>query len=192
MHRGEQCSSGASLSDYATEYQAVQDLSDDEFRGLFGTRVLVAGSRGFNSYESFCDSLEGSIDLKLMREDGCFISGCAKRGADAMIIRWCKENEILCREYPADWDALGKSAGYVRNAQMAEVANEAVIFWDALSKGTKNMIDLCVRKSIKHTIFLYDSDETLPTNVSEANKARRDLNYRSASQALLEWSPETD
>lgn len=187
MHRGEPSAGSDSLSDFDAEYQAVQDLSDDEFVSHFGTRVLVAGSRGFNNYEDFCDSLESAIDLKLMREDGCFISGKASRGADAMIIRWCKEHQILCREMPADWDTHKKSAGYIRNADMAKVCSGAIIFWDLLSPGTKNMVDLCTINKIKNTVFVFDSEQSDPAKIKELQVQR--LNREWANQI---WSPEFD
>jgi len=187
MHRGEPPAGSDSLSDFEIEYQAVQGLSDDEFVAHFGTRILVAGSRGFNNYEDFCDSLESAIDRKLMLEDGCFISGKASRGADDMIIRWCKENQILCREMPADWDLHGKSAGYIRNAHMAKVCNEAIIFWDLLSPGTKNMVNTCTLNGIKNTVFVFDSEESTPAKVKELQEQR--FNRTWASKI---WNPETD
>lgn len=187
MHCGEPSAGSDSLSDFETEYQAVQELSDDDFVSHFGTRVLVAGSRGFNSYEDFCDSLESVIDEKLMREDGCFISGMAPRGADAMIVRWCKEKQILCREMPADWDTHKKSAGYIRNAHMAKVCSEAFIFWDLLSPGTKNMVDLCTINGIKNAVFVFDSENTTPAKIKEIQNQR--FNRTWASKI---WNPEND
>jgi hypothetical protein len=69
------------------------------------------------------------------------ISGGA-RGADRLGERYAKERGITLKIMPADWQTYGKSAGYRRNAQMAEYATHAIIFWDKQSLGTKNMIDL--------------------------------------------------
>lgn len=159
------------MSSYAKDYDAVQQLSDKEFRELFARRVLVAGSRGVRDYDYFCQALT-IVNLDLMRRSGCFISGKASKGADAMIIQWCKENEILCREYPADWDALGKRAGYVRNAQMGAVATEAYVFWDCVSPGTKHMLDCLSKNKIHYDLFLIDSEETDPSTLKEVLAAR--------------------
>ena len=43
--------------------------------------------------------------------------------------------------FKPDWNGLGKRAGFVRNAEMGDVADLALIFWDQKSKGTKHMID---------------------------------------------------
>jgi hypothetical protein len=41
---------------------------------------------------------------------------------------------------PANWAKNGKAAGPIRNRQMAEYADLAIVFWDGKSAGTKNMI----------------------------------------------------
>ena len=43
--------------------------------------------------------------------------------------------------FPANWNKYGKSAGYIRNKEMAKYADAAIIIWDGESDGTKNMID---------------------------------------------------
>lgn len=180
MHHGTQrwCSA---LSDYAERYANVQLLTDEDFRERFDIRVLVAGSRGFRDYDYFCRALS-CLKLDLLRESGCMISGKASKGADEMVIRWSKENGILCREYPADWDGLGKRAGYVRNALMGNVATEAYVFWDTVSPGTKHMLKCLADNSIGHDLHLIDSEFTDPSTLKEALKARTHSEYRSKRQ----------
>lgn len=56
---------------------------------------------------------------------------------------------------PADWDRLGKKAGMVRNAQMADYADAAIVFWDGKSNGTANMIsNMKMRDKPCHVIRL--------------------------------------
>ena len=49
---------------------------------------------------------------------------------------------------PADWEKYGRSAGPKRNAQMAEIANALIAFWDGQSRGTKNMIETAKQKGL--------------------------------------------
>jgi hypothetical protein len=56
---------------------------------------------------------------------------------------------------PANWDEFGKSAGYIRNAEMAKYADACVIFWDGISKGTKHMINLANKEGLKLKIIKY-------------------------------------
>ena len=122
--------------------------------------IVVAGGRNFNNYELFCSCLEE----RLLREDLVdlprivFVSGKASKGADDMIIRWCKENGFPWAEFPADWDGLGRSAGYVRNVQMARVGTHLITYWDGESRGTKHMIDQGKKYNLLQTINLVDPD----------------------------------
>ena len=53
-----------------------------------------------------------------------------------MPIRW----GYSIKRFPADWDKFKKAAGYIRNEQMGNYCDIAIIFWDGSSKGTLNMI----------------------------------------------------
>lgn len=43
----------------------------------------------------------------------------------------------------------GKSAGYKRNQEMANVSTHLIAFWDGKSRGTKHMIDIAKRDGLK-------------------------------------------
>lgn len=159
------------MSDYAAQYAAVQALPESQFWERFDLRVLVAGSRGVRDYDYFCQAMQ-TFDLDELRSSGCMISGVASKGPDEMVVRWAKQNGILCREYPAEWDALGKRAGYVRNVQMGKAATEAVVLWDCVSPGTKHMLKLLADFSVPYALHLLDSEETKPSTVKEAQAAR--------------------
>lgn len=76
------------------------------------------------------------------------------RGADSLGEQYAKERGIPVRYFPADWQTLGKSAGYQRNVQMAAYADALVAFWDGQSKGTKHMIDTARRHKLDIRIIL--------------------------------------
>lgn len=67
------------------------------------------------------------------------------RGADLLGLQWAKEYRVPWKEFPAEWDLYGRSAGYRRNAEMADYADVLIAFWDGDSKGTKHMIE-CMKK----------------------------------------------
>lgn len=94
-------------------------------------RLIVAGSRTFNDY----DLLKTKLDFYLKNKDVTeieIVSGTAK-GADKLGELYAKANHINLKLMPADW-ALGKSAGYKRNEQMAKYASHCVVFWDGESR----------------------------------------------------------
>jgi hypothetical protein len=75
---------------------------------------------------------------------------CGKAcGADTLGEEWAKERNIPITYFPADWEKYGKSAGFIRNAQMADHAEALIALWDGSSKGTGNMIELAKKKGLK-------------------------------------------
>jgi len=114
-------------------------------------RVIIAGSRGFSDYLKLKENATRIItSIAATRTDiGNIrvISGTA-RGADRLGERFAKEYQYELSRFPADWNKFKKSAGYIRNAEMAKfaVSDEnfgiLIAFWDGSSRGTKHMIDL--------------------------------------------------
>ncbi len=103
-------------------------------------RVVVAGCRDYNNYEE----AKAYIDYCLLNirkgNDIIIVSGGAS-GADALGERYAKENGFRVEKYSADWETYGKSAGPIRNEQMAEICDYVICFWDEKSRGTKSMIE---------------------------------------------------
>ncbi|WP_276914036.1 DNA cytosine methyltransferase [Aneurinibacillus aneurinilyticus] len=60
------------------------------------------------------------------------------------------------RQYVADWDKYGNSAGYIRNREMAQSADALMAFWDGKSPGTKHMIDLAKEYGLSVIVVRYD------------------------------------
>lgn len=129
--------------------------SSPEALSDYDVRLLVAGSRGYADYRFFSDAMWATVE-RFGGKSIIFISGAAKTGADALIIQWCREHHLPWVEFAADWNRLGKRAGYVRNAQMAEVATDVVLFYDGVSKGTRHMSDLALKKGLPVTTILID------------------------------------
>lgn len=109
-------------------------------------KVIIAGSRGFDDYEL----LKSYAGMKLSKifESVEIVSGGA-RGADALGERYAREMGFSLKVFPTEWDKYGKSAGYRRNAQMADYADALIAFWDGESPGTKNMIQLAREKGLR-------------------------------------------
>ena len=114
-------------------------------------KVIIAGGRNFNDYEtlkSVCDkTLKYCTNIEI-------VSGTA-RGADILGEQYAKEKGYKIIQFPADWDTHGKSAGYIRNAEMAKYADGLIAFWDEKSKGTKHMIDLAKKELLQVKIHTY-------------------------------------
>lgn len=57
-------------------------------------------------------------------------------------------------KFPADWEKYGRSAGHRRNAEMADVTDLAIVFWDGKSKGTAGMMKLLRSRQIPYVLFI--------------------------------------
>ncbi len=109
--------------------------------------LIVAGSREFNN------SLLMNIELnKILRFGNKFgyqftiLSGNA-RGADKMAVQFAKSNGLDFLLFVPDW-STGRSAGILRNIEMAKAADFCLCFWDGESPGTSHMRKICKRKNI--------------------------------------------
>ena len=109
-------------------------------------RVVVAGCRWYENYEEACEFID--LCIENIKEDNeiIFISGRCK-GADMLGERYAKENGYKIEYFPANWDLYGKSAGPIRNREMAKAADFVICFWDNASRGTKSMIDFSLKLS---------------------------------------------
>ena len=114
-------------------------------------KVIIAGSRDFDDYEvlrNYCDHvLQNQTDIEI-------VSGTA-RGADQLGERYAKERGYSVKQFPADWDKHGRSAGYIRNEEMAKYGDALIAFWNGMSKGTEHMINLAKQYKLKIRICNY-------------------------------------
>jgi SLOG family YspA-like protein len=110
-------------------------------------RVIVCGSRNWHDRERISDVLaDAAVSLGT-----CWLTivhGNA-RGADRIAEQEAQKHGFFIESHPADWDAYGKQAGLLRNADMARAgADLCIAFWDGRSTGTKHMIDEAQREGI--------------------------------------------
>jgi len=102
-------------------------------------KLIVAGGRDFLDYERMHAVLFDVAEQAGHDTAISIVSGMA-RGADRVAYEIAKAENIKCYEFPADWNQYGKRAGYLRNENMARVADGLLAFWDGKSRGTAHMI----------------------------------------------------
>ena len=81
-------------------------------------RVIIAGGRDFNDYALLKTKCDNILAEKTATHRIVIVSGAA-RGADSLGEQYARENGYAIDSRPADWNAHGKSAGFIRNVQMA-------------------------------------------------------------------------
>lgn len=115
-------------------------------------KIIIAGGRKLTNYEFLKTSCD---DLIKTKESIVIVSGTAN-GADRLGEIYAKEKGYGIERFPADWDTYGKSAGYKRNAEMANYADALIAFWDGKSKGTSHMIDLAKAAGLYVEVVRYE------------------------------------
>lgn len=97
-------------------------------------KVIIAGSRTINNYKAILDAVSLSkLDISEV------VSGGAS-GVDSTGKHWADLHNIPVKRFPANWEFYGKSAGFIRNGEMAEYADALILVWDGESKGSKHML----------------------------------------------------
>lgn len=135
-------------------------------------RIIIAGSRTFVNTDSFqilterCDQVISSLPENA---DITIVSGCAK-GADTLGEAYATMRGYKIKRFPANWNTLGKAAGYIRNKEMLNYANPRlshtdkgllIAFWDEKSNGTANMIQIAKSKDIDVYVFNTQTGESI-------------------------------
>lgn len=117
-------------------------------------RIIIAGGRDFTDYPLLREKCDRILSHASQSQKIIVVSGTA-RGADSLGERYAREREYRIEQYPADWKTHGKSAGYIRNCQMAKVGNALIAFWDGQSRGTKNMIEIAQQNGLQVHVIHY-------------------------------------
>lgn len=133
-------------------------------------KVIIAGSRHLNPFKFFSASRRDEATFRLFQiiskhlavlesELGKpvteIVSGKAP-GIDTVGEAWAISIGIPVAEFPAEWE-LGKHAGMLRNAQMAEYADAALVIWDGKSKGSADMLKQMHR--LAKPVAIYEMDK---------------------------------
>ena len=117
-------------------------------------KVIIAGSRGFSNYKLLKETCDKYLREKKKTHNIVIISGHA-RGADSFGEKYASDEDLDLEIYPADWKKYGKSAGFMRNEQMADIADAVIAFWNGESHGTKHMIDIAEEKGLNVRVVNY-------------------------------------
>jgi predicted Rossmann fold nucleotide-binding protein DprA/Smf involved in DNA uptake len=114
-------------------------------------RVIIAGGRDFCDYVK----LVKYCDFYLKNKSGIEIVSGNANGADKLGEKYAIERNFSVKSFPADWTKFGKSAGFLRNKQMAEYSDALIAFWNGNSSGTKHMINLATEFGLMVRVVNY-------------------------------------
>jgi len=109
-------------------------------------KLIIAGSRDIHEARNIIDVMILGEDILQLPEE-VINGGCW--GVDMAGMIWAKGYAISIKTFSPDWTRYGKSAGPIRNEQMAEYADALLAIWDGESKGTWDMIKRADKHELK-------------------------------------------
>lgn len=100
-------------------------------------------------------AIVGSRDLKInnlenfIPEDTSEIVSGGAKGVDTCAKEYAISNGIKYTEFLPKYEKFGKSAPLKRNLEIIDYADMVIAFWNGRSRGTKFVIDNCIKSGKK-------------------------------------------
>ncbi len=146
-------------------------------------KICVNGSRDFNDPELLARHLDDRIPVGAEKSFRIIAGGA--RGADRLAENYARKRGIPLSVYPANWNADGKAAGFIRNKQMVDLADELISFWNGTSRGTKHTIDLANAKGIPVNVIHY-LDCGIPPELCDSVKECEEI-HEAHRKLMTKW-----
>lgn len=105
-------------------------------------KVIIAGSRTISDYYRIMETIvDSEFEITEVVSGGASgVDECGEMYASAFNLPLCK--------FPANWPKYGKSAGMIRNEEMAKYADALILVWDGKSKGSAGMKRIAERYNL--------------------------------------------
>src|ERR1039457_5369653 len=110
-------------------------MTDTETAGT--CRVLVTGSQDLDAEEVLRQALISAAFRGPQERDLIVVHGACPTGADAMVNTWATDYGFPAERHPADWTGYGKSAGFIRNAEMVALGADLCLAFYKQGAGNK-------------------------------------------------------
>lgn len=120
-------------------------------------KIIIAGSRSFDKNPKLMSIIADAV-LQSRFNITEIVSGGA-RGVDQAGEYYARIYNIPVKLFIPDWK-IGRQAGMIRNAEMADYADGLILLWDGESRGSKGMLDIAKNKGLKiYEHFKYEDTE---------------------------------
>ena len=115
-------------------------------------KIAIVGGRDFNDFNLLNETISAYIkENNIIQPE--FISG-----ADSLGEKYAVENQFPITIFKPDWKTFHKAAGIIRNKTIIENSEIVFAFWNNVSKGTKNSIDIAKKLNKKLIIINYEKN----------------------------------
>ncbi len=111
--------------------------------------MIIAGSRTVKNYSFVKSLIENVVNFHKLNITE-IVSGTAD-GVDKLGEDWAREIGIPIHTFPANWKLHGRAAGPIRNEEMGNYADAAIVIIENNSRGSANMIS--VMKKLEKPVY---------------------------------------
>ena len=150
--------------------------------------TMITGGRNITNRD-YVNAVLSTYDITLLLEGGA-------KGVDTLAKEYMISNNLGYKEFPANWDKFGKSAGFIRNLDMVEECFNLIAIWDGKSKGTNHAISAAIKSNKKVNVHLainstiLDKDEPVDNSITQEELLKifniQDCNLDNKYEILLE------
>lgn len=120
-------------------------------------KLAIVGSRSFDNERLAYKLLD--VTAKHLGVD-LVVSGGA-HGADMIGEAWARSRGIAVQIHKPDWDRHGKSAGFIRNADIVHDADIVFALWDGKSRGTLDTLRKAETSDKMRIVILPEGTESI-------------------------------
>ncbi|MCB5179532.1 SLOG family protein [Streptomyces antimicrobicus] len=119
-------------------------------------KILVTGSRDWGDSQAVEAAIFRALyETKTTHREAVLIHGACPTGADAQAAQYAASMGMRVLPFPAQWGRWGKSAGFIRNAEMVGLEPDICLaFIRNGSRGASMTADLAERAGIETRRFL--------------------------------------
>ena len=101
-------------------------------------KLMIAGSRSIQTFD---------LSSHISQDVDCIISGGAE-GIDRIAEQYADDHRLSKIILRPQYGLYKRNAPLIRNRQMVDLADAALIVWDGVSKGTRHTIEYAQKKGI--------------------------------------------
>ena len=106
-------------------------------------KLAIIGSREIKIY---------NLD-KYVPEGVCEIVSGGAKGIDTLAAEYARKTGVKLTEFLPEYKRYGRAAPIVRNKQIAEYSDEALVLWNGISKGTMHTVGFFEKLGKKVTLI---------------------------------------
>lgn len=146
-------------------------------------KIIIAGSRDYEDWKTAFEYIQKAPFISEITELVCGMAA----GVDTIGMYFAFDYNIPIKRFPANWHKLGAAAGPIRNKEMAEYADAAIIIMNNYSPGSMNMLKNMKELNKPYFLVILEDGELLAIGVEDKEvRAIDDISISTSESSSIE------